>query len=294
VSTSAEPSARLQGLALVLFTACGWGMAWPLSKYLLTMLPPYSMRAASSVLGCALAFAAAWWQRERIRPPPGHWPRIVLFALLNYGIFTTMTTWALNHLKASEAVTITYTIPVWAALFAWPILRERPTPAKLLALVLALGGVALLVGADTAQATWTKLPAAAMALTAAVTFGLGTVLGKQAPLRLPPTTAVAWQVLIGTAPMMVFACFEDPDWPALTPGGWAGILYIALVPMLLAYLAWFRALRLVPASVAATSVLISPVIGVLGSALFLGETFGAAQLAGLAMTLAGVALAARG
>jgi hypothetical protein len=42
-------------------------VAWPLSKYLLTMLPLFFMRAASTVLGCALAFAAATAQGERIR-----------------------------------------------------------------------------------------------------------------------------------------------------------------------------------------------------------------------------------
>jgi drug/metabolite transporter (DMT)-like permease len=41
------------------------------------------------------------------------------------------------------------------------------------------------------------------------------------------------------------------------------------------------------------TVLISPLVGVIGSALMLGETFGSAQLIGLAMTLTGVALASR-
>jgi drug/metabolite transporter (DMT)-like permease len=64
--------------------------------------------------------------------------------------------------------------------------------------------------------------------------------------------------------------------------------------MTVAYLAWFRALRLVPASMAATTVLVSPVVGVIGSSLLLGETFSPRQIAGLVLTLSGVALAARG
>jgi hypothetical protein len=38
---------RAEGMALVLFTACSWGLTWPQSKFLLTMLPPFSMRPSS-------------------------------------------------------------------------------------------------------------------------------------------------------------------------------------------------------------------------------------------------------
>lgn len=278
----------------MLFTACSWGMSWPISKYLLTMLPPFSMRATSGVIGCACAFLAAAAQRERLWPPRDQWGRLVLFAMLNYGLFIVLTTQSLARLRASEAVVLTYTIPVWASVFAWPMLQERPTPLKLLALVLAMAGVALLVGADTAEATWTKLPAACLSLAAAAAFSLGTVLAKQRPLRLPPTTAVFWQALIGMAFVALFASTEHRDWAAVSGVGWAGIAYIALIPTTLAYLTWFRALRMVPASTASTAVLISPLIGVIGSGLLLGEVFGTRQVVALVLTLTGVAMAARG
>jgi probable blue pigment (indigoidine) exporter len=299
VSTSGEGKrglrgTRVEGLALVLFTACSWGLAWPTSKFLLTMLPPYSMRGTSGCIGCALAFMAAAVRRETIWPPRDQWARLFLFAMFNYGLFIVLTTQAIARLKASEAVTITYTIPVWSTLLAWPMLKERPTPIKLLALVLALGGVALLVGADPAEASTRKLFPAALALGAAVLFGLGTVLAKQRPLRMPPAAAVAWQALIGMAVVVAFAVPETRDWSRVSWNGWAGLLYIAVIPMLLAYLAWFRALRLVAASTAATTVLISPLVGVIGSGLMLHETFGVRQITALVMTLVGIALAARG
>ena len=50
---------RTEGIALVLFTACSWGLTWPQSKFLLTMLPPFSMRSLCGVLGCGFAFLVA-------------------------------------------------------------------------------------------------------------------------------------------------------------------------------------------------------------------------------------------
>ncbi|HEY4172059.1 MAG TPA: EamA family transporter [Rhodopila sp.] len=300
MSTSAEPrsgrivSARTEGIALVLFTACSWGLTWPQTKFLLTMLPPFTMRASCGIVGFSFAFLVAFIRRERLWPPRDQWPRLLLFSMLNYGLFIVLTTESLVWLKASEAVVITYTLPVWASLLAWPMLGERPTAMKIVALLLALGGVVLLVGADTAGATWEKLPAAGMSLAAAILFGYGTVLAKKKPLRLPPTAAVAWQAMLGMVLVGSLAGFEHPHWGNVTTGGWVSIAYISTIPLTIAYLAWFRALRLVPASTAATTVLMSPVVGVIGSGVLLGETFGPRQVVALGMTLAGVTLAARG
>jgi drug/metabolite transporter (DMT)-like permease len=159
--------------------------------------------------------------------------------------------------------------------------------------VLALGGVALMVGADPASASAEELPGVALGFAAAILFGLGTVLAKQKPIRMPPASSVAWQAMLGMVLVVGLAAFEHPDFTQVTTGGWASIAYISTIPLTVAYLAWFRALRMVPASTAATTVLVSPLVGVIGSAILLGETFGPRQIVALAMTLLGVALAAR-
>jgi drug/metabolite transporter (DMT)-like permease len=98
---------RAEGVALLLFTACSWGLTWPQSKFLLTMLPPFSMRAACGLIGASFAFLVAFGRGERIRPPRDQWPRLLLYAMLNYGLFIVVTTASLVWLKASEAVVIT-------------------------------------------------------------------------------------------------------------------------------------------------------------------------------------------
>ena len=99
---------------------------------------------------------------------------------------------------------------------------------------------------------------------------------------------------LGLVPLGLLAAFETPDWSRVTASGWYCMGFVATVPLVVAYLAWFRALKLVPASVAAATVLVSPVVGVLGSTLVLGETLGPRQMVALGMTLVGVGLAVRG
>ena len=300
MSTSVEPAARrligtrAEGLALLLLTACSWGLTWPQSKFLLTELPPFTMRSVCTVGGVVFAFAVAALRREELRPPRAQWGWLIVFAVLNFGGFMVFSTLALVWLNASEAVIVTYTLPIWAGLLAWPILGERPTVRRIAAMVLGLVGVALLVGVGSVQARWSKLPGVASGLLAAAIFGLGTVIAKRHPLTLPPVTSVAWQVTIGTVPLLVLALWERPHWVAVTAVGWLCCGYIMVMPMTVAYLAWFRALRFVSASTAATMVLISPLVGVFGSALLLGDPLGPRQLLAVAVTLTGVGLAARG
>ena len=301
MSTSAEAggrhrliSARAEGLALLLFTACSWGLTWPQSKFLLSELPPFTARAVPNAAGVLFAFAVALLSRERLLPPRGQWVWLFVYGMLNYGLFTIFATLALVRLNASEAVIITYTLPIWAGMLAWPMLGERPTPRRVIAMLLALAGVALLVGVGSVAASWHKLPGVLCGFLAAWLFGLATVIAKRHPLVMPPVAGVAWQAAIGAVPLLLLAAFEHPDWHRLTPLGFAAFGYIAVVPLTVAYLAWFRALRLVPASLAATTVLISPTVGVLSSALLLGDPLGLRQIVALAMTLTGVALAARG
>jgi probable blue pigment (indigoidine) exporter len=297
VSTSAERHAlpdtsRLQGLALLVLTACSWGLNWPVAKFLLTELSPFLMRALCCAAATVFAFALAGARGETLRVPVAQWPRLAVFATLNFGAFIIFTTLSLAWLHASEAVIVTYTLPIWAAVIAWPVLGERPTLVAVLALLLGLSGVALLVGIDASDASWAKLPGVAMGLMAALLFGLGTVISKQRPLALPPVAGVAWQLLLSLVPVGALALTEQRDWSAVTPLGWTAVLFVATLPMTLAYVAWFRALRLLPAATAATGVLISPLVGVVGSALLLGDPLGPRQVTALALTLTGVGLAA--
>jgi drug/metabolite transporter (DMT)-like permease len=125
-------------------------------------------------------------------------------------------------------------------------------------------------------------------------FALGTVIAKRRPLAMPPIAGAAWQILLSAVPLLLLAGFERSDWGKVTAVGWLACLFSATLPYTLAYLAWFGALRRLPASTAAIGVLLAPVIGVFASAALLGDPLGARQVVALVLTVGGIALAARG
>jgi drug/metabolite transporter (DMT)-like permease len=291
-------SAGLAGFAWLVVTALGWGINWPVLKASLAEWPPFGFRTLSSLGGMVLLLGLAGLRGEAIWPRDGReWFRLTVSGLLNITSFAGLGTLALLWLDASEATIIAYTMPIWAAMFAWPVLGERPTRGRLAGLVMGFGGVAILIVPLAAAAPGEfrdKLPGFACILGTALMFAFGTVLSKRMPPRSPLLTSLAWQIAIGSLPMALGAVTLD-HWQGVHIGlvGWLGLAYVAVAALGMGYFAWFRALALLPAASAAVGTLMVPVIGVVSAGVLLGEPVGWRQVLALAMTLAGVVLALR-
>ncbi len=295
-SSSAAPHRpETAGLLLLLATTLGWGLNWPVMKALLAELPPLTARSWAGIAGGLMLAAIARARGETLAVPRALWLRLAVISALNVTAWMGLATLSLLWLSAGEGTLVCYTVPVWAALLAWPVLGERPTARHALAILLAFSGLVALIAGGGPGLGLAKLPGVALGLGAAVLFALGTVLTKRQPLALPPLAGAAWQVGLGCLPLLPPALLaERADWGALSWQGWASMAYMAVVPLGLCYIAWFAALRRLPAGVAALGTLIAPAIGVLGGAIALGEPLGAREVAALALLLGGIVLAVRG
>ncbi len=283
------------GFLLLLATVAGWGLNWPAMKTLLAEIPPFSMRVGCAAIGVALLLAIAAARRESLLVPMRMWPRLAVASALNVTAWMGLASFSLLWLAAGEATIVCYTMPVWASLFAWALLGERITARRLLALGIGLAGLAVLVLGRGVEVGMAKLPGVGIALSAAILFSLGTVVTKRWPVALPPVAGTAWQMTLGCLPLLAAAALvESPEPRSVTPLGWALLVYGGVGPLGLCYLAWFAALRRLPAAAAAAGTLLTPVVGVVGAAVFLGEPLGLREVLALSLTASGVVLAIRG
>jgi drug/metabolite transporter (DMT)-like permease len=297
--TESKPTAPARiapaGLMFLAVTSVGWGFNWPVTKYLLSELPPLTLRGTTGVIGAMLLAMLALARSQSLKVERRLWPRLLLASLLNVTGWMVLMGLALLWLPASEAALIAYTMPVWASIIAWPVLGERPTVLRTLALAMAFAGLAAIMGGNGVAASAEKMPGIVMALCGAVGFALGTVFSKKYPIHLPPITAAAWQIGIGCLPISIIGlAIETSHLDRVTPVGWWLLVYSTVVQFCIAYVSWFAALSRLPASVAAIGTMAVPVIGVVASALTLGEPLGPGQIAALIFTLSGVVLATRG
>ncbi len=282
------------GLAFLLVASVGWGLNFPIMKYLLSEWPPLSSRGLSGIGGAAALALLAFLQGERLAVPPRIRLQLLLVSLLTISAWVAFMGLALVWLDAREAAVLSISVPVWVALLAWPVLGERLSPARAVALMVALGGIFILIGGNSMEASIGKLPGLLMALIGAVCVGLGTVLTKHFPLEMPPTSLAAWQLGIGCLPVAIIGLLlEQPHPAALSAAGWASMVYLTLIQFCLCYVCWFAALERLPAATASIGTLLVPVIGVVSAAAMLHEPFGLREVIAMVVALGGVALALR-
>ncbi len=286
---------RLIGLGCLVVTALGWGLNWPATKFLLEQCPPLTARGLAGVVaGLALAGIAAA-RGENLAVPPRLRLRLVASALLNVSAWMGLTTLSLLWLNAGEAATLAYTMPVWAALLAWPILGEQLGLYRIVALLLGISGVAVLLGgnlfhAEIGQAAGRRNRARGSRALCSGHCALQTLAARHGSYC---DDSLASRDRVYRYLLAASLVLEHPHLLEMHWFGWAALTYTAVVSLGICYLMWFAALRRLDASTAAIGTLLTPIVGVLASAIALGEPLLFPQFASLALVVSGIVLAVR-
>ena len=285
---------RPLGFVLVALTATGWGIGWTVFKSLLDIWPPLFARGMCGLVGAATLAAIAYATNRSLAVPRAIWLKVIMASLINVAVWMGFTALSLRWLNVSEGTLLTYTMPLWVMLLAWPMLGEKPSVRDLVALSLGLSGVALLVAGPQLSIPANKFPGVLFALTAAVLFAFGS-LKARSPLPIDPLCATAWMVFMGSVSMVLLSLiFEKPKLGAVGLANVVPFLYSALVPMAACYLSWFGALQRLAATEAAMGTLLVPLVGTVTAAIWLNEELSGKTYASFALIIGGVALSILG
>jgi drug/metabolite transporter (DMT)-like permease len=264
-----------------------WGFNWTAMKLALAEVPPWIFRSLCLGLGSAVLFLVLRLGGQRIPLPRGQWLRISVLALLNITGWNMLVAFGLTMIPSGRASILAYTMPVLAIPLSVWLLGERLTLAKAIGLALGLAGLALLLGEGYAALGAAPL-GTLLVLGAAASWALGAVLQKKYPIAMAPGPYTAWIMLLGGVPIFIGAAvLEDPRSLAhLGAGAIFGIAYNVLVAFAFAHWAWIKLATSVSVTVFSLSILIIPVVAVLGGVVFLGERPSPAEFAALALVLA--------
>ena len=277
-----------------------WGGMYVVSDVALTVIPPFSLLTLRLLLGLAVLVPLLARGADDSEPA---WPNARAFQMnlavgaVGFGLSLGAQLVGTDLSTAINGATLTSASPAFILLFAGPLLRERWTMRRGLALVLASVGVLVIL--DTRQLRFgaaTALGDLALVL-AALSWGLYSVLVRRLTMRhglrtLPLTLGVFLGGLIVSTPLAL--------WEALTRsyGAWdaqflAGLLYLGIVSTAWAQWLWNRAFALLPAARASLCFFAQPLTGAALAALLLGQALTTALALGGVLIGAGVLLALR-
>ena len=97
-----------------------------------------------------------------------------------------------------------------------------------------------------------------------------------------------WQLLLGGLCLLPAAYLLEPGLPVLTARNIGGYLYLCLFGAVLAYVLFFRGIRLLPPVVVSSLGLLSPVCAYLLGWLLLDQGMGSRALLGFSLVLASI------
>ena len=273
---------------LVVLMGVAWGMNWIATRVILEALSPWSLRVVGIGLGALVLMIAAAVSRTNLSVPRGAWLKLTIAAFFNVGIFNVCSAYSQVYGTTSRAVVIAYSMPIWASVLAWFVLKEKLTGVKLAALALCALGLVILIGPLFEQG----LPLGALfALACAWFWAAGTIYLKAAQIAIPTLAATAWQLLLGwlmiVAGMLVFYGLPQPSPVPTATLIWIG--YNGLIGMGLIYFVWFVVVDKLPTMTASIGTLLVPVVGVIGSAVINGERPNLTDTIGFALIFAAAA-----
>ncbi|MBB3185105.1 drug/metabolite transporter (DMT)-like permease [Halomonas fontilapidosi] len=231
---------------------------------------------------------AAWKHRATIRR---EWPKLAVLGLLGMGLWQGLAYVAAETTSATNMGILAAMVPLLTVLLSALILREAPSLGGTLGGVLALIGVAVLLGHGD-PLSLLELSVArgdVLMVVAATCYALYGVMLKRWPLELPPWILLYAQVIFAVL-------FLLPPWlmGPMTPvdGSNIGlILYAGIPASIITTFLWMRAIRQIGASQASIFINLMPVFSALIAMAWLGEQVAFYHLTGGALVLAGVIMA---
>ncbi|MFI9201173.1 DMT family transporter [Streptomyces sp. NPDC053048] len=175
--------------------------------------------------------------------------------------------------------------------------REKASRARIGGLALGVAGaVVFFIGADGGAGLTSggsRLTGDLVYLLGALSWAVYSIASKKVLVGMDPLRATTFGTLAGALALLVFAVpsFSEVEWSGLPSVTWANLAYLATGPTAVAYLFYYRGLRVVSPSTATVVMFTVPVFGVTCAVLFLGESFSGLQMAGAVVMLAGALLA---
>lgn len=236
-------------------------------------------------LATALCVGLALLLRVRI---PWTRPAVYSYASSTLGTFGGMTlTYAAVAYIPSGLVSVIFGLaPVLSGVAARWLLAERSlTPFRVLALVVALSGLAV-VFRGTLRWQPEAWPGLLLTLGAVLLFAMSTVLVKRHSAGLNPLQHTSGSLVL-SLPMFVLSWLlldgQIPD--SVSRSGVYTVLYLAVIGSVVAFLLYFRVLSQMSATQAALIPLITPPLAVVFGAMVAGEAVPPETLVGGAMIL---------
>lgn len=270
-----------------------WGSTWLAIKIGVEAgMPPLLGAALRFGIAGALLLPLAWWLAPRSFRDRTAWRLAILVGLVSFGVGYGCTYLAAGYIPSALGSLTFGFFPFWVAVLSHFVLRDRLTVGKALAIIVGIGGLALLSYGSVRELGPETMIGVAILIGSVVIQGFPQVLVKRDGGEVPAVFLSGVGMSIGAAVLLAMATAKG-EWALPFPRSEAvvvSIAYLALMGSVTTFMIFYALLKRLSATLMALVALITPPIAVVLGVAFRGEQLGLLTLTGGGVVLLGVAL----
>ena len=266
-----------------------WGSVYVVTKFALGALPATTLCASRVLVG---VLAVMFLARKEERPNFTKEDKISLLVVAFFGYFSTqmLVTIGISLTGASMAALVNSLTPVAITIAAALVLNERIDAVKILCLVLAIGGTAVVAVDGIESGSVVGILCVVVSL---ITWSISTTFVRRLTKKYSAVSITFYGMalsLVFQIPVGAVSLFANLDTVNLSFSSVAAIVYLGIVGTGMGQLFWNRCLQFKEASFCSMFYPLQPVFSALLGAVILGETFKPLFFVGLALIAADVVL----
>ena len=263
-----------------------WGANVPYMKAALDFSGPAEFAFLRNFFGAVVLFGILLVLKKPILIREA--PKLFVLGLFQTAGFTGFLIWALLDGSASKTVILVFTMPLWVAMMAWPLLRERLTAAQWFAAGISFLGIGIILNP---LSEGNNILSCSLALASGFSWACGVILSKKIHINFPKLdllTMTAWQMLWGSIPLFIILFIVNSGPIIWTNYFISIVLFNIIFVNAIAYLLWFFALKHLKASSVSMLSLLTPIAGGVSAWFLLDEVPNDSEKIGYFLILLGL------
>lgn len=290
---------KLVPILEAIFTVVIWGGTFIATKIALQEVSPATIVWLRFAMGIVILGAAVFLRKEFTLPQRNEWAYFALLGFIGVAFHQWLQSNGLQTAQATTTAWIVASTPVFIALLGWLVLKEKLGWMRIGGIALAAAGVLLIVSKGNISALFSGRAGTIgdlLVLISAPNWAIYTVLSRRELEKHPAARMMFYVMLFGWLFTSVWIFGFGPglsEIGRLNLKGWVAILLLGIFGSGLAYIAYYDALQVLPASQLGVFLNIEPLVTTLLAASFLGEPITFIVLFGGAIILLGIYLVNR-
>jgi drug/metabolite transporter (DMT)-like permease len=259
---------------LLFLMALIWGVNFSIVKFATELMQPLAFTGLRVILAATVLLTFAFTRKQK-RPSRREMMSLVVLGMLGNGIYQLLFVEGISRTRVGNAALVVAATPAFIAIISrWGGL-EKISRRVVAGIALSLIGVGIVVlgSARAASGTPTFL-GTMLVFGGTLCWTAFTVMLQPFARRLDPIQLSAFTMLGGTIPLLVFTstALISTNWSTLGFAAWGAVFYASVISMGVAYLFWYRGLRVLGPTRTAIYGNLQPVIAILVAWIFLSET----------------------